>query len=41
MTMPDAPEQLADAWTRLYRAKENYDVLADEVRHFLYEYVRE
>ena len=40
MTMPDAPEQLADAWTRLYRAKENYDVLADEVRHFLYEYVK-
>ena len=40
MTMPDVPEQLADAWTRLYRAKENYDVLAGEVMHFLYEYVK-
>ena len=40
MTMPDVPEQLADAWTRLYRAKANYDVLAGEVMHFLYEYVK-
>ena len=40
MTMRDAPEELADTWTRLYRAKENYDVLADEVMHFLYEYVQ-
>ena len=40
MTMPGAPEQLADAWTRLYRAKENHDVLAGEAMSFLYEYVK-
>ena len=40
MTMPNVPGQLADAWTRLYRAKENYDVLVEEVRKFLYEYVK-
>ena len=40
MTMPDAPEQLTDTWTRLYRAKENYDVLVGEAMHFLYEYVK-
>ena len=40
MTMPEAPEQLADAWTRLYRAKENYDALVDEAMNFLYEYVK-
>ena len=39
MTIPNKPEQLADAWTRLYRAKENYDALTDEVTKFLYEYV--
>ena len=40
MTIPNKPEQLADAWTRLYRAKENYDALTDEVTKFLYEYVK-
>ena len=40
MTMPDKPEQLADAWTRLYRAKEHYDALTSEVMNFLYEYVK-
>ena len=40
MTMPNVPEQLVDAWTRLYRAKENYDALAAEVTNFLYEYVK-
>ena len=40
MTMPDAPDQLTDTWTRLYRAKENYDVLVGEAMHFLYEYVK-
>ena len=38
--MPQAPEQLADAWTRLYRAKENYDALVGETVKFLYEYVK-
>ena len=40
MTMHESPEQLADAWTRLYRAKENYSTLNDEVTNFLYEYVK-
>ena len=40
MTIPNKPEQLADAWTRLYCAKENYDALTDEVTKFLYEYVK-
>ena len=40
MAMPNVPGQLADAWTRLYRAKENYDVLVEEVTKFLYEYVK-
>ena len=40
MTTPNAPEQLADAWTRLYRAKENYDALQEEITKFLYEYVK-
>ena len=40
MTMPPVPEQLVDTWTRLYRAKENYDALAAEVTNFLYEYVK-
>ena len=40
MTIPNKPEQLADAWTGLYRAKENYDALIDEVTKFLYEYVK-
>ena len=40
MTMHNAPDQLADAWTRLYRAKENYDVLTVEAMNFLYEYVK-
>ena len=39
MAIPDAPEQLADAWTRLYRVKENYDALVGETMKFLYEYV--
>lgn len=38
--MHEVPEQLADAWTRLYRAKENYSALNDEVTDFLYEYVK-
>ena len=38
--MPNVPEQLADAWTRLYRAKENYEALTEEVTKFLYEYVK-
>ncbi len=40
MTIHDVPEQLVDTWTRLYRAKENYDALGDEVTSFLYEYVK-
>ena len=40
MIMHNTPEQLLNAWTRLYRAKENYDTLADEVTNFLYEYVK-
>ena len=40
MTISNKPEQLADAWTRLYRAKENYDALTEEVTKFLYEYVK-
>ena len=40
MTMPKVPEQLVDAWTRLYRAKENYDALNEEVMQFLYDYVK-
>lgn len=39
MTMPTAPEQLSDAWTRLYRAKKNYNALVGEAMNFLYEYV--
>ena len=38
--MHEGPEQLADAWTRLYRAKENYSTLNDEIADFLYEYVK-
>lgn len=41
MTVPDAPEQLINAWTRLHKVKENHDVLADAVMNFLYEYVKE
>ena len=40
MTMPEAPEQLADAWTRLYRVQENYNALVVESNNFLYEYVK-
>ena len=40
MTMHNVPEQLTDTWTRLYRAKENYSALSDEVTCFLYEYVK-
>ena len=40
MTTPNKPEQLAGAWTRLYRAKENYDALTEEITKFLYEYVK-
>lgn len=40
MTMHEVPEQLADAWVRLFRAKENYSALSDEVTLFLYEYVK-
>ena len=40
LAMPEVPEQLADAWTRLYRAKENYDALIAETMNFLYEYVK-
>ena len=39
MTMPAHPEQLSDAWTRLYRAKENYEALVREAMAFLHEYV--
>ena len=38
--MHAVPEQLVDAWTRLYRAKENYVVLTDEIAKFMYEYVK-
>ena len=40
MKTPNVPRQLADTWTRLYRAKENYDALTLEVNEFLYEYVK-
>ena len=40
MTMRNTPKQLVDTWTRLYRAKENYDALNHEVTNFLYEYVK-
>ena len=40
MTIPNVPEQLMDAWTRLYRSKENYDALSEEVTNFMYEYVK-
>lgn len=40
MTMPEAPEQLADAWMRLYRVQENYKALVAESEKFLYEYVK-
>ena len=41
MTMSGPPEQLSDAWTRLYRAREHYDALVGEALNFLYEYVGE
>lgn len=34
------PQQLRDAWTRLYRARENYEALHEEALKFLYEYVK-
>ena len=40
MTIRNVPTQLVDAWTRLYRAKENYEALTREVDNFLYEYVK-
>ena len=41
MTMiRNVPTQLVDAWTRLHRAKENYEALTREVDNFLYEYVK-
>ena len=38
--MHNAPEELLDAWTRLYRAKENYESLTYEVTEFLYNHVK-
>ena len=38
--MHNVPEKLLDAWTRLYRAKENYESLTYEVTEFLYNYVK-
>ena len=40
MAMPNVPEQLSDAWTRLYRAKEIYDAFVNEVPEFMYQYVK-
>lgn len=40
MKMHDMPKQLENAWTRLYRAKENYSSLNDEVMKFMYEYFK-
>ena len=38
--MHNVPDQLIDTWTRLYRAKENYEALTREITKFLYEYVK-
>ena len=40
IVMHNAPERLLGAWTRLYRAKENYESLTSEVNEFLYNYVK-
>lgn len=40
MTMPNVPEQLNDAWTRLYRAMKIYDAFVNEVDTFMYNYVK-
>ena len=40
MTIRNVPTQLADTWTRLHRAKDNYETLVREVNIFMYDHVK-